>query len=483
MKKIIVYSLLLLFCTAQVFAQSYDKHCYYGISFDISKNRNWGYGELIITDVEPFSPAEAAGIKVNDIIMEINGKATYLRDYATIASWLFDNPSPSVKFTIRNVNTYFKEYTLERQCITINSVDERFLSTFFSFYDLENNRQQNFTLPLKVAPTDSVDFTDYHTFGFYEDGSELTMIDESIRGMLERELLKKGLTRDNKNPDIWVGFFYDYSINPLFIKGQSTSGNTLSSLRFNLAANRMESMPIFDTSILNKKSNKTQYSNVVKLGFTFYERKYIDPTKYTQIWECSIEDCITSDLSLLEYAKIHVPLMMMQYPYSETKEKSDYYVFMNKYNYTGIHFDADQIGKVNDVDANSPAYEAGIRAGYIINKINGKSLDISKDQLSEGYRKFYEATEKYRDQNTKFVGIEGYDECMFWDKKHYGDIAKQFKKSEYFTAFSYLFDFAEYVNPNYNGTIMIEGWDGTQKRIFKVKPITRESVIIKTFPE
>jgi hypothetical protein len=55
--------------------------------------------------------------------MEINGQATYLRDNQTIANWLFDNKyDPEVKFTIRNMNTYFKEYPLMRKCIATNSV-------------------------------------------------------------------------------------------------------------------------------------------------------------------------------------------------------------------------------------------------------------------------------------------------------------------------------------------------------------------------
>lgn len=117
-------------------AQGYDKNCYYGITFDISKNPNWGFGELVITDVEPNSPADKAGIKVNDIIMEINGKATYLRDNQTIASWLFDEPEPKVKFTIRNMSSYFKEYELNRLCVNVNSVSEKQLSEIYQFYSL-----------------------------------------------------------------------------------------------------------------------------------------------------------------------------------------------------------------------------------------------------------------------------------------------------------------------------------------------------------
>ena len=164
MRRIIIGLSLLITFTSSLKAQIYDKQCYYGISFEKSENRNWGYGELVITDVEPGSRAEQAGIRVNDIIMEINGQATYLRDNPTISEWLFDNTDPIVKFTLRNIDTNFREYTLDRECIAVNSVDESYLANIFSFYSLEDTRQKNFTLPLKINPTPDVDFTDYHTF-------------------------------------------------------------------------------------------------------------------------------------------------------------------------------------------------------------------------------------------------------------------------------------------------------------------------------
>ena len=115
MMRISLISLLLLILTPNIESQNYDKNCYFGFTFEVSDRANWGYGELVITDVEPGSPAEAAGIKVDDIIMEINGKATYLRDNQTIAKWLFEDMyAPTVTFTIRNMNTYFKEYTLKQ---------------------------------------------------------------------------------------------------------------------------------------------------------------------------------------------------------------------------------------------------------------------------------------------------------------------------------------------------------------------------------
>lgn len=478
MKKLILAITLLFFFTIHSIAQSNDKQCYYGISFEQSKNKNWGYGELIITDVEPNSPAEAAGIKVNDIIMEINGKATFLRTNVMIAEWLFDNPNPVVTFTIRNVDTYFKEYTLERECITVNSVDENYLATIFSFYSIEDTRQQAFTLPLSVNPTPEVDFTDYHTYNFYDDNAEDNpAIDTKLKSLLEESLKKTGLKRDVNNPDIWINLYYEYAENPKYT-GMQPSGANAHSLRFDTRTNKMAKLPIYNVEEA-KEDIEGQY--IAKLGFTFYDKKYIDSTSYTPIWECSIEDHLSSSYSLEEYASFHIPLIMMQYPYSEIKSESKYFVSFNKHIYTGIQYDADDMSLVNDVDAKSPAFLAGVRPGYKINKLNGKNFKFTKDDITNGYRQFVENTKPYRDMATKFVGTDGYTDYMYWNVGYYPEIAKQFKKDEYFTCFSYLFDFANYVNPKPSSSLNIEAWDGVQKRVFTVQPQIRESVTLKAF--
>lgn len=494
MKKIIAVIALLLLITNNVISQtedeqcvnyiaqntlqSYDKQCYYGISFEISKNKNWGYGELVITDVEPNSAAEAAGLKVNDIIMEINGKATFLRTNVMIAEWLFDNPDPVVTFTIRNVDTYFKEYTLERECITVNSVDESYLATIFSFYSLEDTRQQTFTLPLQVTPTPDVDFTDYHTYSFYDEGQESnSALDTRVKVLLEQNLQKSGLKKDIENPDIWINLYYEYGANPKFTGLQESDGKG-NAIRFDTQTKKMTNLPIYE---MKDATQNVQGQYIAKLGFTFYDKKNIDSTKYTQIWECEIQDFLSANYSLEEYARLHIPLMLMQYPYAEAKTESKYYVNFLKYNYTGMHFDADMMNVVNDVNPKSPAFTAGIRPGYKINKLNGKSFSFTKDEITNGYRKFVEDTETYRNTNSKFTGSDGYKDYMFWNVGYYSDIAKQFKKDEYRTAFSYLYDFAKYVNPKQNDAIAIEAWDGMQKRIFTVQPKIRESVVIKTY--
>ncbi|MFV0417546.1 MAG: PDZ domain-containing protein [Dysgonomonas sp.] len=477
MKKILFIGLFLLTISINIKSQADNKNCYFGFTFDVSKNDNWGYGELIITAVEPNSPAEKAGIKVNDIIMEINGKATYLRDNQTIADWLFgDMYAPTVTFTIRNMNTYFKEYTLHRKCIATNSVSEKELSNIFSFYSLENTNQRIFTLPLHVEPRKDVDFTDYHTYDFFKDDKPVPAIDAQIIALLEKELQAKGLERDTSDPDIVVQAYYNYEPNTQFtgLNNPNLSANTW---RYDSESEQMIQLPIVNPKLPNAEKI-SQY--IIEYGFSFYDRKYIDANNLTQIWDCNIKDYLSSKYTLENYVRFHTPLMLKQFPFTTQKMEADYYTDFNRYNYTGLYYDADDLTMIKDVDMDSPAYTAGIRPGYIIRKINNKKFEPTKENMSEGYKAFISETMVFRDQTTRFTNADGYTDCMYWNVGYYPEIAKELNKSKYAAHFSYLYDFEKYVNPREdNNTITFEAWDGMQTRIFHVTPEIRRSVIIR----
>lgn len=475
MRKIFL-AFILLTVSLYVKPQGYVKNCYYGVTFEVSKNSNWGDGELVITSVEPYSPAEKTGIKVDDIIMEINGKATYLRDNQTIAEWLFsDMYTPEVNFTIRNMNTYFKEYTLNRKCITVNSVSEQELSNIFSFYSLESTSQRSFTLPLSVESRKEVDFTDYHSYDFYNPGYEVPAIDKQITALVEKDLQSKGLVRNTKDPDMIVQIYYTYEPNTRFT-GLNNPNYQPGSWRFNTEKQQMVLLPIFDSKD-PKAGTAAQF--IVDFGFSFYDRKYIDTENLTQIWDCNIKDYLSAKYSLEDYVRLHTPLMLKQFPYSEEKNEAKYIVEFNKYNYTGMYFDADNLITVNDVDPDSPAFIAGIRPGYLIQKVNEKKFNHSKETLSAGYKNFIAETMVLRDPTTRFANAEGFNECMFWNVGYYPEVIKEFNNPEYLTNFSYLYGFEKYINPKGDNRLTIEAWDGSHRRIFHVTPQIRQSVTVK----
>lgn len=475
-KKVSFIFLFLLAFLLESVAQIYDRNCYYGFTFETSKNPNWGNNELVITSVEPNSPAQASGIKVDDIIMEINGKATYLRDNQTIARWLFDEVDPEVRFTLRNLQESFKEYTFTRKCLALNSVSEQQLSTIFSFYSFENTNEWQFILPINLEVSPGIDYSEYRSFDFAQETGGAPAIDKQIKLSIEKALVAKGLVRDTKDPDFIVQEYYSHVPNPNFTGLNSNPSYAHGSWRYDISNQRRVLLPILDPA---KQNAEVLGQYIVEFGISFYDRKHIDQHKLTQIWDCSIKEYLSSNYNLDDYIRVHTQLMLMQYPYQQSKQNSKYTISANKYYYTGLHFDTENLTTIKDVDEHSPAFVAGIRPGYTIKKINNKVFNHTKESLSEGYKRFITDTNNMRDPKTLFTSADGYSECMYWNPAYYNDIAKAFEKPGYQANFAYLYGFEKYVNNNQGYKITIEAWDGIQLRIFHISPEIRESKTVK----
>lgn len=476
MKKI---SLILFFISTVIFganAQSKGRLCDFGITFEISNNASWGYGEPVVLSVEPFSPASKAGVQVGDVIMEVNGAATYLRNYPTIASWLFDATTSDIRLTIRNVDTYFKEYEIQRDCKSVNALSEFHLADAYAFYSLEDTNERSFSLPLKVEPNTNVDFSDYHTFDFLKEDTSMPDVDYYINSQIEQALIARGLVRSSQDPDIIVQTYYTYQPN---LKYNATSkSKSLYTWRYDTETKEMVKLPILSADDTNAEA-KGQY--ILELGVRFFDRKYINKEKMTQIWDCRSREFLTEDYDIQEYARMHAPLLMMQYPYSSAKNTAKYVVSKKGFNYTGLNFDSKDISMITDVDANSPASQAGIRPGDRIMKVGKIKFDYSSSDLEKGYRRFIVESMPLRDPKTRFIDANGFPDCMYWSVNRYPEVAELFKKESLYTpCFSYLYGFNKYVSgANPAKTLDIEVKSQGQKKYVKVTPQVQRSVVIK----
>lgn len=476
MKKITLVLFLISTIVLGVNAQSKGRLCDFGITFEISNNSSWGYGEPVVLSVEPFSPAAKAGIKIGDIIMEVNGAATYLRNYPTIASWLLDASSSDIKLTVRNVDTYFKEYEIQRNCKSADALNEFRLADAYSFYSLEDTNDRAFSLPVIVDPNINVDFSDYRTFDFLKEETSVPDIDYYINSQIEKALLGRGLVRDSKDPDIIVQTYYTYQPN---LKHNSSSYNkSLYSWRYDSETQEMVKLPILSADDVNAEA-KGQY--ILELGIRFFDKKYINKDKMTQIWDCRSREFLTEDFDIQEYARIHAPLLMMQYPYSLAKTTAKYLVSKKGFNYTGLNFDSKDIARITDVDANSPAYQAGIRPGDRILKIGKIKFDYTSDDLEKAYRRFIVESMPLRNPKTRFIDANGFPDCMYWSINRYSEVAQLFQKeSIYAPCFSYLYAFNKYISgENPPKVLDIEVKSQGQRKQVRVTPQIQRSVVIK----
>lgn len=481
MKKV---SLILFFIVA-VFSGSYaqrtlsgsKQYCDLGITFEISNNPSWGYGEPVITSVQPFSPAEKAGLKVGDVIMEVNSIATYLRNYATISSWISDAADAGIRLTMRNLDTYFQEYTVERNCKSARAISEFNLASAYSFYSLEDTNERGFSLPLRVDPNMNIDFSDYHTFDFVNEGGNVPEMDTYINYQFEKALIAKGLKKTSNDPDILVQTYYTYQPNVKY--NPSTYSKNTKTWRYDPEAREMVALPILSAEDPNAEL-KGQYN--LELGIRFFDKKYVDKNKLTQIWDCSSREFLTDQFKMEDYARIHAPLMMMQYPYSIAKSVAKYNVSFKTFNYTGLNFDTKDMATITDVDPGSPADVAGIRSGDVVTRINNVKFNSDVQGLESGYRRFIVESMPLRDKRTRFIDANGFPDCMYWQKNSYAEIADMFKKTDLYTPyFSYLYSFKKYVS-GYSTPqaveIEVKSPNGHTRSV-KVGPQIQKSIVVR----
>lgn len=481
MKKI---SLILFFVTTLVLGMSAQRlqstenlYCDFGITFEISSNPGWGYGEPVILTIQPFSPADKAGLRVGDIVMEVNSKATYLRNYQTISNWFSDPSGDDIRLTVRNIDTYFQEYVIKRECKGINSISEYNLALAHSFYSIENTSQRGFSLPLRVDPNLNVDFTDYHTFDFVNEGQSVPEVDYYINARLEKALIARGLKRSSDDPDILVQSYYTYQPNVKY--DASTNSRSSKTWRYDSESQQMIQVPILSAEDPNAEV-KGQY--ILELGVRFFDKKYIDKTKLTQIWDCKTREFLTEQMQMEEYVRLHAPLMVMQFPYSAPKTIAKYTVNFNAFNYTGLNFDPRDMKTISYVEAGSPAQSVGLRAGDVVEKIDNVKFAFNADELESGYRRFIVETMPLRDKQTRFIDANGFPDCMYWDRTKYADVLAAFKKNSiYATCFAYLYSFEKYVSGTSSpSTISVEVKSaGGQSRTVSVMPQIQRSVVVR----
>lgn len=470
MKKIIL-SALLLFAFLSGYAQN-RAICRLGINYDISQSNNWGTNRPVITGIIPYTPAEQAGLKQNDIILAIDGVETNEISPKEIEEMLNPAGKKEVILTISNLATPSKQVSVKKECKKNNAITEDQLATAFSMYSPETTSEREFTCPFKTTATsEPVDFGEFKTFAFTaidENNSKLeTVINESI----EKELTKKGLTVDINNPDILVQTYYFFDKNPNFKGANKILIDKEPTYRYNFLHSKMEQFPF-----LNYTAAEAEAEYLLQFGFRLVDQRDV-PGRI--LWECEANELLEDAYHLDEYARIHVPLMCMQYPYVKYSRNIQFKIDQKTYNYTGLSFDIDQMSTVAEVDRNSPAYAAGLRTLDVIEKINNHKMSYTAEEFSAAYKSFITSSMKYRDPKTRFTDANGFKRCMYWDTFKYPQIADAIQNSKSLSAFAYLYYYAPYINPSGNNACTFNIKRGKEKMEIIVRPAIRRSVTIE----
>lgn len=413
--------------------------CRPGFSFEISKNINWGAGFPVVTEVTPYSSAELGGLKQHDIIESIDGVDLLGLSLEEIEQLLNPVDKQEIILNISNLSKTDHTILITKDCKRRNAITEEQLATAFSMFSLENTSDRRFICPFRTTTTsNAVSFQQFRTFGFAEIDENNRQLENQINEVIKKELTSKGLVYDSFTPDILISTYYYFDKNPNFRGVNKLVIDKGQNYRYDFNRKEMIKVPFITGS-----SAESESEFLLQFGFKLVDNIY---QPGLVLWECEANELVESNYRIDDYARIHIPLMLMQYPYVKYTRNVQYRVNQKRYNYTGLSYDINRLELIAKVDPNSPAAIAGIRANDVIERIEGYPVNVTAEEATAAYKDFITNTMKFRDPSTRFTDSNGFTRCMFWDTFKYPKVVEVVKKSDAIAAFSYLYYFAPYIN-------------------------------------
>lgn len=473
MRKIILFlALLAAIHTTGNSQQKNETICRLGFDYDISQSRNWGYNQLVVTKVYPYSSAELAGLKKFDIIDTINGIDVRTISDGEIEQLLNPAGQSEVVMTVKNLAHDSRQILIKKDCKKSLSISEDQLASAFSMYSLETTKEVDFTCPFKTTVTkDTVSFSQFKTFAFSPIDENNRELEEKINENIKNELTKKGMTVDVVQPDILIQTYYYFDKNPNYVGTNKIVVKKEAVYRYNLAHNKVEKFPFLAS---NTSESEAEY--LLQFGIRLIDQKI---QSGRVLWECESNELMETAYSLNDYAQAHTPLMFMQYPYVKYSLNVPYHISMKSYNYTGISYDINRLELISEVKRNSPAYEVGIRAKDVVEKIGRNKMGYTSEEFSKAYKQFITKTLSYRDPKTIFTDSNGFKYCMLWDVFKYPQVADAINEPDNLGAFSYLYFFTPYINPTGNNACTFVIRRGKEKKEVVIRPTIHTETTIE----
>ncbi|MCD8265399.1 MAG: PDZ domain-containing protein [Tannerellaceae bacterium] len=449
-----------------------NRICRLGFDYEISNSTHWGNDRPVVTHILPYSPAEQSGLMVNDVITAIDGASVASLSDNEISQLLNQADKSNVILTVSNLTSTNKQVSVRKDCKNVNTITEDQLAAAFSMYSLESTNAREFVCPFKTITThDAVDFANYKTFAFAPIDESNRNLETIINETIAKELIAKGMKPEANNPDVLIQTFYFFDKNPGFRGTNRIQTEKEPTFRYDYVKQQMAYFPFLSS---NTPESEAEY--LLQLGFRLVDQK---EQAGRVLWECEANELMDNSYRLDEYAKTHIPLMCMQYPYVKYSQNVKFAVDQKMYNYTGIGYDIDRLDVVSEVAPNSPAAAAGVRAGDKIEKINQYKMVSSAEDFSKAYKRFVKNTMKYRDRNIQYTDANGFRYSMHWDNSKYSDVANVVQNPKSLAAFSYLYYFTPYINPSGTNTTTFSLKRGDETTDVIIRPTVHKELSVR----
>lgn len=444
MKKIITKSLLLLGIALQGGAMllAGNEVCRVGFQFQISHLPAWGASQPVVTSIAPFGPADRSGLRVGDIIESIDGVPTLNLTGKQIHQLLHTRQAQHI-LQISNFGRQKKTYLLGRDCKLAHSVTERELAELFALYSLEDASSQRIAYPFTYQQASTFRLDQVRTFAFAPSSPATQGIDQALNTLIRKALVATGLEESHDSPDLLISTYYQLSpVEPT----AKPSDEMPFGWRYDPQHRDLKPLPV-----LPSQSPLATYK--LSLGIVAQ-----NPQTQKAVWSCEANESLGADMSIPEYAAYSIPIMLQGFPLAPNTLAPSWTFQTLRYHYTGLVYDKATLRRVIDVEYGSPAMSAGILPGDIIKSINGIELDHpSLDDLLTAYYTFAERSEKYRDKDLPAMHVPMANlQSRYWAPRHYDAIATMLLRDRSDAAFSYLFSFRPYINPERLDVLVFE---------------------------
>ena len=437
-----------------------------GLSYQISSDPSWGKGCPVVTGSRPYSPAYTADLRVGDIIRQIDGVSTQGLSLEDIQS-LLERPVRTHLLTINSPGRELRQVALTPEAKEQGAVSERELARAFALYSLEDEQVRRLSYPFVYRSSVSYDLSSVRTYSFAPSTEESRELDAELYAQISELLERTGLRRDDISPDLILECFYELRPETSTLRDASIRKATS---HYDLRARDFARLPILP------------YTSGVTGSYSVHLALHATRPQHqgSILWSCESRDMLSEAMTLKDYARYMLPMMLQGFPYVSVSERPSYLIHTSRYYYTGLLYDASSLDRVYDVEDHSPAFRAGLRRGDQILQINGRRLSpTSPQELSKLYRTFVSETYRYRDTKLDtFTDARGVQGLSPWNKSEYSTIRKAFAKEKYVTAFDYLFSFRPYINDTDHTVLTFEIIRGGETYTIRLTPELRDESTI-----